>query len=230
MKIKKAYKLAALCVIMFLVLPAAGKKITKEEKLKIILEKIDEAAKKIKTFSATFKQVDLDPVFDELEESYGTFIFQKLKSNSENTEQIFRMRFDYKKPERSVTIIDDSRIIIYSPDMEDPQESFIVDKVKLQVFFAGFLSKKTLEENYEILLESADAKNVTLQLIPKTKAGKGHFRELRITFNTVTWLPSLIHQTKKNRQQITIIFKNIHINRIISPQTFTTKSLKHLWR
>ncbi len=229
MKIKKECILIIFSALIILVLPVSGKKISKEEKLQIILKKIDKASNKIKTFTANFKHIDLDPVFDELEESYGSFIFQKEKDKTEDDEKIFKVRFDYKKPEKSIFIIDGSKVIIYSPGMESPQESYLVDKVKMQVFFAGFLSKENLEKNYEILLENITPKKITLQLIPKTKAGKNHFRELRISFNTITWLPSLIHQTKKNSRQITIMFKNIRTNRTISPQTFTAKSLKHLY-
>jgi len=229
MKIKKAYIFVVFSVLIIFVLPVSGKKITKEEKLQIILEKIDKASNKVKTFTANFKQIDLDPVFDEIEESYGSFVFQKLKGTTEDNEKLFRIRFDYKSPDKSITIIDGSKVIIYSPEMESPQESYIVDKIKLQVFFAGFLSKENLEKNYEILLESINPKKITLQLIPKTRAGKSHFRELRISFNAITWLPSLIHQTKKNSQQITIMFKNVRTNRTISQQTFTAKGLKHLY-
>ncbi len=225
MKIGKTY---ISFMLILLVLPVTGKKINREEKLQIILKKIDKATNKIKTFSATFKQIDLDPVFDEIEESYGNFTFQRAKE--ENMEPVFKIRFDYKKPEKSVTIIDGSKVIIFSPNMELPQESYIVDKIKLQIFLACFLSKEKIEKNYEIILKSINPKKITLQLIPRTQAAQNHFRELRITFNAITWLPSSIHQTKKNSQQITIMFKNIHTNRIISPQTFTSQSLKHLYR
>ena len=110
MKIKQLY---IFLVLFFLVLPAFGQKISKEKKLQIILEKIDEAANKVKTFSATFKQTDLDPVFDEFEESYGNFVFQKTK-DKRSKEIIFKVRFDYKKPDKSTTIIDGSKIIIYT--------------------------------------------------------------------------------------------------------------------
>ncbi len=226
MKIKNIFFLLLLAPGFF-VLPVSGKRISKKEKLQLILEKIDKTSDKVKTFKADFKQIDLDPVFDELEESYGSFVFKKEKTKE--NERLFKIRFDYKKPDKSVTIVDGSKVIIYTPEMEAPQESYIVDKVKLQVFFAGFLSKENLEKNYEILLESSNPKKITLQLIPKTKAGKSHFRELRISFNAITWLPTLIHQTKKNSRQITIMFKNIRTNRIISPQTFTVQSLKHLY-
>jgi len=226
MKIANIYIFLAL---IFLVLPVSGKKLTKEKKLQIILEKIDKAANKVKTFSASFKQTDLDPVFDELDESYGSFLFQKAKDERDK-ETIFKVRFDYKKPDKSITIIDGSKVIIYSPEMEAPQETYLVDKVKLQVFIACFLSKKKIEKNYEVILESSNPKKIILQLIPRTQAGKNHFRELRITFSAATWLPSTIRQIKNNSQQTTIMFKNVHTNRIISPQTFTTKSLKHLYR
>ena len=216
-------------MLLFLVLPVSGKKLTNEKKLQLILEKIDKAANKVKTFSATFKQTDLDPVFDELDESYGSFVFQKSK-DKRSKETVFKLRFNYKKPDKSITIIDGSKVIIYSPEMETPQESYLVDKVKLQVFIACFLSKKMIEKNYEVILENSNPKKITLQLIPRTQAGKNHFRELRIEFNAVTWLPSTIHQIKNNSQQTTIMFKNTRTNRIISPQTFTSESLKYLYK
>ena len=224
----KIGKLFIFLAVFFLVLPVSGKKLTKEKKLQLILKKIDKAADKIKTFSANFKQIDLDPVFDELDESFGSFVFQKAKEER-SKETVFKMRFNYKKPDKSITIIDGAKVIIYSPEMEAPQESYLVDKVKLQVFIACFLSKKMIEKNYEVILESSNPKKITLQLIPKTQAGKNHFRELRITFSATTWLPSTIHQIKNNSQQTTIMFKNTRTNRIISPQTFTSKSLKHLY-
>jgi len=197
-------------------------KITTKE----ILSKIDATARSTHSFQALFMQTEVDTVFDELYESTGIFYFNKLISRDKNRTPVFQIRFDYLKPDKSTTIIDGGKVIIYTPEMSEPQESYLIDDIKMDAFFAPFISSERLRENYDIVVTSEDSKKVTVLLSPKTDIVKKHFRELRITFSRSNWLPISIYQVKKNGQKITFKFARIKVNRSISQDMFSMKGLK----
>jgi len=223
-----------LLIFIFLVGSAFGKTVKKSKKTatrdKItseeILTKIDTTARSTHSFQAFFLQTEVDTVFDELYESTGIFYFNKLVSYDAKRTPVFQIRFDYMKPEKSTTIIDGGKVIIYTPEMSEPQESYLIDDIKMDAFFAPFISSERLRENYDIVVTSEDPKRVTVLLSPKTDIVKKHFRELRITFSRATWLPVSIYQIKKNGQKITFKFAKIKINRSISQNMFSMKGLK----
>jgi len=201
---------------------SSKKKITSKE----ILSKIDATARSTHSFQAIFQQTEVDTVFDELYESTGIFYFNKLVSHDKNRTPVFQIRFDYLKPEKSTTIIDGGKVIIYTPEMSEPQESYLIDDIKMDAFFAPFISSERLRENYDIVVTSEDTKKVTILLSPKTDLVKKHFRELRITFSRSSWMPISIYQVKKNGQKITFKFARIKVNRSISQNMFSMKGFK----
>ncbi len=192
-----------------------------------VLDRIDATASKLHTFSASFTQVDIDPVFDEITEYEGSFYFMS-KTTPDNKKPIYMLRFDYMKPERSVTIINDTKIILFTPDMIKPQESYMVDNIKLEALFAGFMSTRSLLEHYDIFLADDTPTTVTLMLNPKTDAARENFKELRITFKKSTWLPVTVVQHKLNGQQITFSFDKMVSNRTVPEKIFSAESLKDL--
>ncbi|MCK5852797.1 outer membrane lipoprotein carrier protein LolA [bacterium] len=201
---------------------SAGKGITSKE----ILSKIDRTARSTHSFQAFFSQTEVDSVFDELYESTGIFYFNKLVSTDEHKTPVFQIRFDYLKPEKSITIIDGGKVIIYTPEMSEPQESYLIDDIKMDAFFAPFFSSERLREHYDMIVTDDNPKRVTVMLSPKTDIVRKHFRELRITFNKANWFPISIYQVKRNGQKITFKFARIKVNRSISQDMFTMKGLK----
>lgn len=197
------------------------------EKVSAILAKIDNASRRLRTYSATFNQVDVEPAFDEVTMSSGRFHLMH-KNIPDQKEPVYLLRFDYTRPERSVTIINDAKVILFKPDMIKPQESMMVDNLKLQALFAGFMSTKSLQEHYEIFLTEDDAASVTLLFNPKTETARSNFKELRVTFSKLSWLPVTIVQHKIGGQQITMTFKNPQVNRTLNRKIFTTESLEEL--
>ena len=169
----------------------------------------------------------MEPAFDEITMMSGSFNLIR-KVIQSHPEPFYYIRFDYTKPEQSIMIINDSKIILYKPGMIKPQEQMMVDNIKLEALFAGFMSTKTLQENYEIFIMDESHSIVSLLLNPKTELARSNFKELRITFSKSTWLPVSIVQHKTTGQQITITFKSPQVNRTVSPKMFTMESLKGL--
>jgi len=200
----------------------ANKKMTPKE----VLAKIDQAAKSTHSFQALFLQTEIDPVFDETYESSGKFYFNKAVSVDESHTPLFQLRFDYKKPEQSTTIISGGSVIIYTPEMSEPQESYLIDDIKMDAFFAPFVSSERLRENYDLVVLEESSKKITVLFSPKTDVVKKHFRELRVTFSKSTWLPLSIYQLKRNGQKITFKFAKPVVNRTISKKMFTLDGLK----
>lgn len=201
---------------------AASKEITCKE----ILSKIDTTARSTHSFQAFFSQTEVDSVFDELYESTGIFYFNKLVSTDNHQMPVFQIRFDYLKPEKSITIIDGGKVIIYTPEMSEPQKSYLIDDIKMDAFFAPFISSERLREHYDMVVTDNNPKRVTVLLSPKTDMVRKHFRELRITFNKANWFPISIYQLKRNGQKITFKFARIKVNRSISQDMFSMKGLK----
>jgi outer membrane lipoprotein-sorting protein len=209
---------------------SAGKVSTGKEsdkQVSAILAKIDNASRRIRTYSASFNQVDVEPAFDEITMSSGRFHLMR-KTIPDQRDPVYLLRFDYTKPERSVTIINDAKVLLFKPGMIKPQESMMVDNIKLQALFAGFMSTKSLQEHYEIFLTDNDAASISLLLNPKTETARSNFKELRITFSKSSWLPTTIVQHKIGGQQITMTFKNPQVNRTLNKKIFTAESLKEI--
>jgi len=219
----------SLLIVIFMVGIVCGKTTKQSAKKdltsKKILSQIDTTAHSLHSFQALFSQTEVDPVFDELYESSGIFYFNKLIAKDDNKTPVFQIRFDYLKPEESTTIINGGKVIIYTPEMSEPQESYLIDDIKLDAFFAPFVSSKRLRDHYDVVIADEDTKTVTVLLSPKTDLVKKHFNELRITFHKGNWLPTSIYQVKKNGQKITFEFSKIKKNRTISQEMFTKKGI-----
>ena len=200
----------------------AARKITSKE----VLSKIDITAKSLHSFQAQFLQTEIDPVFDEIYESTGKFYFNKATSVDDNKTPVFQLRFDYLKPDQTTTIINGGSVIIYTPEMSEPQESYLIDDIKMDAFFAPFVSSERLRENYDAIVLEETSKKVTVLFSPKTDIVRKHFRELRVTFSKSNWLPLSIYQLKRSGQKITFKFAKIVLNRTISQDMFTLSGLK----
>jgi len=205
---------------------SAGASDKKKISCEQILSKIDTTSRSTHSFQALFSQTEVDSVFDELYESTGIFYFNKLVSTDNHQMPVFQIRFDYLKPEKSITIIDGGKVIIYTPEMSEPQESYLIDDIKMDAFFAPFISSERLRENYDMVVTEEGHKKVTVLLSPKTDIVRKHFQELRITFDKAHWLPVSIYQVKRNGQKITFKFAQIKVNRSISQDMFSMKGLK----
>jgi outer membrane lipoprotein-sorting protein len=129
-----------------------------------------------------------------------------------------------------VTIIDGSKVILYAPEMDKPQESLLIDDVKMQALFSAFMSTKRMREHYDVMVTESSHKRVTVVLLPRTQAVRQNFRELRITLSPRTWLPVSICEYKLNNQRITFTFEQPQVNRTIPADMFSVKSLDKLFK
>jgi outer membrane lipoprotein-sorting protein len=190
-----------------------------------VLAQIDARAQGIHSLRATFTQVDFDPIFEEQDTSSGTVRLVRTQPGGAEAPPIYQIRFDYMEPERSVTIVDASRVIVWTPEMEAPEESYLIDDTKMQTLLAGFISTERLREHYDVMIETQSSHTVTLRLVPKSEQARQQFREMRITFSKRTWLPTTIYHFKLNGQNVTFTFDNVKLNTTIPGDVFTAGSL-----
>ncbi|NLF39988.1 outer membrane lipoprotein carrier protein LolA [bacterium] len=201
-------------------LPSAAESNTLEH----VFSAIDRTAAHFHSFKAAFKQFDTDPIFQEENESSGVFHFRKVGGDGDGA-ATFQLRFDYVTPEPSTFIINGSKIIQYDPTMKAPQESLLVDNVKLDAMLAGFTSTKRMREHYDVMLDKAARDSVTLFMMPKKTVVDKNFRELRVTFSRGAWLPVKIDQLKLNGQRITFTFDTPEVNRTLPDKLFTREGI-----
>jgi outer membrane lipoprotein-sorting protein len=198
--------------------------------LDTILTRIDAKAEAIHSVQAGFTQIDYDPVFDETDESQGVVRLVRHQPGDTNAPPLYRIRFDYLEPERSVTIVDASKVIVWTPDMQAPEESYLVDDTKMEALLAGFVSTERLREHYDVSIDEQTGHKVTLHLLPTSDQARQQLREMRVTFDKRTWLPTTIFHFKLNGQKVTFTFATVRLNVTIPATEFTVESLKPLLR
>jgi outer membrane lipoprotein-sorting protein len=199
--------------------------------LETVLARIDGKAASLHSVQALFSQVNYDPIFDEVDESQGVVrLVRTQHPDHQDAPPVYQIRFDYLKPERSVTIVDGSKVIVWTPEMQAPEESHLIDDTKMQSLLAGFVSTERLREHHKVMIDEQHAHEVTLHLVPKTDQARQQFREMRVTFDKRTWLPTTIHHLKLNGDKVTFTFARVRLNTTVPPEQFTAASLAPLMK
>ena len=94
-----------------------------------ILEQIETHTRRISSFSANFKQISLERAFNETDQSSGRLVVLKKRGGDAAAMPVCLVRFDYVTPERSVTIMNESRVLVWQQGLQ-VQEQPLVDDLK----------------------------------------------------------------------------------------------------
>lgn len=178
--------------------------------------------KDLRTFTADFTQLDIDPLFMDESTHKGKLSF--LRAVMEGKTNCF-LRFDYTEPEKSVTILAPLGVVIYTDDMTEPQISPARDGNSADVIFSTFVSPAALKRHYEVL-PGKSQKPYSFRLVPKSAFAKSFFTEAEVDFSEKTGLPERLRQIKINGQDITLNFSNAELNAQLPVDNFDAASLK----
>ncbi|MBR5901912.1 outer membrane lipoprotein carrier protein LolA [bacterium] len=202
--------------------PAKSEAAKSAPKIDKALEELGVKIKDLKTFTADFTQLDIDPLFMDESTHKGKLSF--LRAVMEGKTNCF-LRFDYTEPEKSVTILTPLGILIYTDDMTEPQISPARDGNSADIIFSTFVSPAALKRHYEVL-PGKSQKAYSFKLVPKSPFAKSFFTEAEVDFSEKTGLPERLRQIKINGQDITINFTNAELNAQLPVDNFDAASLK----
>ncbi|MBR5624873.1 outer membrane lipoprotein carrier protein LolA [bacterium] len=201
---------------------AKGETAEANSKIDKALEELGAKIKDLKTFTADFTQLDIDPLFMDESTHKGKLSF--LRAVMDGKTNCF-LRFDYEEPEKSVTILTPLGIVIYTDDMTEPQISPARDGNSADIIFSTFVSPAALKRHYEVH-PGKSQKTYSFKLIPKSSFAKSFFSEAEVDFSEKTGLPERLRQIKINGQDITLSFSNAHLNAQLPVDNFDAASLK----
>lgn len=185
-----------------------------------ILAHLGDTVADVTSFSASFKEVEYDPIFSDETHSEGTIILVQEKDEATG-EPYYKLRFTYTAPEQSVMVIRGGNVYLYAPGMTQPQVSTLEDEHVLDAYFSGFMSPERMRTHYYLERGDSTDERVTLHLTPKTATVAQLFRELRVTFCRETWLPVEIYQHRHNGRKIQYTFDSPEVNVVYDDVLFT---------
>jgi outer membrane lipoprotein-sorting protein len=189
------------------------------------LQRINARTRQISSFSARFRQTSVDPTFAETDTASGHMCFLRKAPTDGQPATTYLVRFDYLTPEKSVTIMNDAKVILWQPGAA-PQEHAMVNNLTMRTLLAGLTSLDELHDQFLISLTSQSLARVTLKLTPASDIARRTFRELFVTFDKHSWLPVAVQQNKLNGERVTLQFEEPVINRSIRAELFTLDFLK----
>jgi len=190
-----------------------------------ILQNINARTRQISSFIARFHQTSVDPTFAETDTAAGRMVFLRKPPTDSQPAVTYLVRFDYLTPERSVTIMNEAKVILWQQGGV-PQEHAMVDNLTMRTLLAGLTSMDELHDQFLISVTSQSLTHVTLKLTPTSDVARRTFRELFVTFDKHSWLPVVVQQNKLNGERVTLQFENPVINRSIRTELFTLAYLQ----
>jgi outer membrane lipoprotein-sorting protein len=173
------------------------------EELKDILARMDQAAVKFQSFTATMKSTDFTAVLNESEDSYGTVRLRKGKGGTQGI-------FEFTKPNPRTIHLSGKTLEVFSPKGNTVE---IYDAGKHistadEILLMGFgVSGSELRKNYDVKLAGSEVLNgertSRLELIPKSEEVRN------LTTKIELWIP----EGKSNpvQEKLTQPSKNYHL-------------------
>jgi outer membrane lipoprotein-sorting protein len=219
--------LLSIATLVATALPVAAAVADAPDAVDRILEQIETHTRRISSFSANFKQISLERAFNETDQSSGRLVVLKKRGGDAAAMPVCLVRFDYVTPERSVTIMNESRVLVWQQGLQ-VQEQPLVDDLKLRAMLAGVTSFADMQEHFVITVGTQTRTRVVLQFTPMSDTARRTFRTLQLTFDRQTWAPVVVVQERLNGDRVTLRFENIVLNRLVPEDIFTRAHLERL--
>lgn len=186
------------------------------------LEELTARIREVRTFTADFAQKDIDPLFMDESESSGRLAFRRAVKEARTN---CLLRFDYEKPEPSVTIMTPRYVAVHTSDMVAPQVSQVAGDNDADVLFSTFVTPLQLKRHYILNRLPAGEGECAFKLIPQSAFVRRFFKEAEVTFDRTTGLPKRVRQLKLNGQDITLSFSGVQLNPELPADYFDASAL-----
>lgn len=206
--------LAAIVVLAWLAGPAALRAQSPESGWTTdqILSHVKQSEQTLKTFSASFRQVQTNPLLLEPLTSRGTLFYR------DTGEILMKISF----PEPFLLLIKDRVMITGDPVAGQYRQKTIPGKsALLKQYFGIGQTVGTLKQRYEIRSVNQDLGSAcTLILTPKPPGRRMPFRSIQIRFDTRRWLPTGIRLEQADDDRTEIEWTYLTINQPLPPELF----------
>ena len=170
-----------------------------EENVECVIEKLQKKYRSVKSMRATFKQTYTYAVYQRKQISEGNVF---LKSPG-------RMRWDYRTPTTKVFVADGESLWVYEPDKNQAYQRLLKES-QLPIAIRFLMGEGDLLKAFKPTFESADAKAVTVRLVPNKPTTK--YKELAMVINRSDFMvqETTIIDSVNNTNQVQ--FSNIQLN------------------
>ena len=172
-----------------------------------ILEQIKTAQESMKDFTADIKQVKISSLFTEPVISQG-------KMRLKRPDKIW---VEMYPPYPSITVLHQGVLLYYFPEEKVAQRYDVTGNPILAKWLLFFQNPiETLGKNIQLLEERAG--EAVLSIDPAEDLAA--FQEIKITIDTINWMPKRLELVEKNGDRTTINYENLRLNIGISDSSF----------
>jgi outer membrane lipoprotein carrier protein len=181
-----------------------------------VLKSLEQAGRSLKTMQAQFAETKVLVLLNEKQESFGT-VFLEVPG---------RFRWNYEKPQESVTLVKDGRFARYLPRSKQVFRGEAKGEADLLVGFGP--GAAGLGQKYQVTLVGeeavAGAAAHVLDLKPKAEqAASALFSGIRLWVDKARSIPVQTRLTEPTGDHTTVRFDKVQINAKLPPGTFDLK-------
>lgn len=176
-----------------------------------VLQRMDAAAKTLRTLTADLKQTKVTIVVDDVSEKTGKLFYKKSPKKS-------AFKVNYEGPDSRILLLERGKVSILEPRIKRYQE---IDTgngsaaAQLPLFWIG-QSGRTIRRDYDvrhIKTEEVDGRQTSLlELNPKSDSVKNLFTQIRLWVDHDRWIPIQTRLFEVSGDHLTILLSNVRIN------------------
>jgi len=184
-----------------------------------VLERIDQAGKRLTDLTADIKQTKVTLVVNDTSTETGKLFLKRLKNGN-------RTKLEYEKPEVKTLLIDKGKVLIYEPKIKRLQEIDLgKNRAQAEFLLTGVgQSSANLTNTYDVKFLKDEiingVKTSLLELKPKSGKVSAMFTQIWLWIDPATGLPIQTRLTESSGDYLTFQLENIKINPKLSDKTF----------
>jgi len=201
-------------LLFFLAMPALSEEMRNPAVWTVddVLLHLKERQRTLATFTAGFKQIQQNTLFDQPQVSEGTLFF----------DHSGKLLMKMTTPEVYLVFITDQKMILGVPGSSSYRQKKLPGQ---NTFFKRVMgigqSIDQLKNQYDIQMTAAHCKETCdLRLTPLKKSRRTPFASIRATINTLQWLPETIHLEETEDDVTTFHLQFTSINQPLPDRIF----------
>ena len=175
-----------------------------DPELSMVIKNIKENEKKLKTFTARFRQTKKTYLLHEPLHSEGLIYFDSSG----------KLLMKVTSPSPLLILLKNNTLLVYYPEISKAEKRYIGNAENIiKKYFGIGQPFEALKGQYKIRLSTkAKSDGYYLKMIPQKKAVAKHIDSIEVYVNPETWLPERIFFTEVKGDQTSLWLKFISIN------------------
>ncbi len=206
-------------IALAVVLPSFARKHKAPADLSEVFARMNEAAKHVKTVSASLEYTKVTVVVDDKSTETGRLFYHKGKNPA--------VRIDIQKPDQKVILFKKNKAEIYLPRINQIQEYNLEEKSELiqQFLLLGFGSEANdLRKSYDVKYlkeeEISGDMAALLELLPRSQVTASQLVKIQIWISEDSWLPLQQKFFEPGGDYLIARYSQMRVNRVLPSSTF----------